>query len=414
MGGGYATPLRGGPPSALAVKGIPSGAQVSDYGQPIAEAPFRMNLRSILLAIYCALALPMISAAEGTGVPISYQLPEERPGDYLVTLAVVDAKNPAWLISTFVAGARREVTAQNGGRFTETWDGLDDNFMPVPPGEYAVKGIHMPAKQWVVDGEWHAITPKFVSAASSWSPPREEWKTPLPFGGDPVGAPLGDIAVGANGVAVFYYRYLENGTNNPTFDLNRPIGHGQFLRAYPSGGAGGGSATATDGETVWSFCDEGGPKYVYRADQKPFGNSQGANRTNGFLPQGWVTSMAAWRDGGRAFVAVAQRGRIVAQQAARHVRYVESEREAVDKITLHDGATGAVVSEVPLPRPRSVTVQAGVLYALHAAGAGFAISGNAVGSGYRKGTMAAGAGGAIDDHAFRYEGGQRWALLLER
>src|ERR1700722_11302770 len=110
---------------------------------------------------------------------------------------------------------------------------------------------------------------------------------------------MGDVAVGENGVAVFYWRYLENGLNNPMTDLKKPLGYSQFIRAFNSGGAGGGTATATDGETVWSFANEGGKKYVYRADGKSFGNSQGANRSNGYLPEGMVTSMAAWRTGGR-------------------------------------------------------------------------------------------------------------------
>ena len=51
-------------------------------------------------------------------------------------------------------------------------------------------------------------------------------------------APLAALDVGLNGHAVFYWSYLENGTNQPMFDLHRPIGYGQFLGAFPSGGAG--------------------------------------------------------------------------------------------------------------------------------------------------------------------------------
>ena len=140
-----------------------------------------------------------------TGVAVSYELPADGqlPRTYRVTLAVVDPKNPDWIISQFAAGVARTVTKENGGKFSETWDGLDDNFMPVPPGEYAVKGIFMPAREWQVDGEWHTVTPRFVTGASAWMPSPEDWKTPEPFGGDPVGAPFGDVAVGPNGVAVF-------------------------------------------------------------------------------------------------------------------------------------------------------------------------------------------------------------------
>ena len=71
-------------------------------------------------------------------------------------------KNPDWIVSTFLAAAPRTVTAENKGQFTDNWNGLDDNFMPVPPGKYGVKGIYMPAQKWRVDGEWHSITPQFV------------------------------------------------------------------------------------------------------------------------------------------------------------------------------------------------------------------------------------------------------------
>ncbi|MCH5374568.1 MAG: hypothetical protein JJ992_11380, partial [Planctomycetes bacterium] len=188
-----------------------------------------------------------------------------------------------------------------------------------------------------------------------------------------------DVAVGTNGVAVFYYRYLENGLNNPMIDLKKPLGYDQFLRAFNSGGAGGGTATATDGETVWSFCNEGGMKYVYRADGKSFGTSHGANRSNGYVPDGWVTSMAAWCDGPRAFVAVAQRGKIV--PGARRNEFVESATEFANKITLHDGDDGRVMAELRLLHPQSITVQNGVLYALHTDHSGSAVSAVRLGAG---------------------------------
>src|SRR6185437_4076162 len=151
------------------------------------------------------------------GATISYQLPVvgEGPTTYRVTLAIVDEKNPDWIISQFANGIVRTATQENQGKFTESWNGLDDNFMPVPPGRYGVKGIYMPAEKWQVDGEYHSITPKFVTGASAWMPSPEQWNKPEPFGGDPVGQPLGAVAVGPNGLAVFYYVYLENGLNCP-------------------------------------------------------------------------------------------------------------------------------------------------------------------------------------------------------
>src|SRR4051794_9199800 len=120
------------------------------------------------------------SPAAGVGVPVTYQLPTDGPlpRTYRVTLAIVDAKNPDWIVGQFANGVVRTVTAENGGKFGETWDGLDDNFMPVPPGTYGVKGIYMSASKWQVDGEYHTVTPKFVAGASSWMPSPEQWKEP--------------------------------------------------------------------------------------------------------------------------------------------------------------------------------------------------------------------------------------------
>lgn len=325
-------------------------------------------VHGLLLAALLAPAVSPAAEQPGGGVPVSYQLPPAGPlpRTYLVTLAIVEAKNPDWIISQFVCGAPRTVTAENGGRFHETWDGLDDNFMPVPPGDYAVKGIYAPARQWPVDGEWHAVTPRFADGASSWLPSPDDWQKPEPFGGDPVGAPLKDVAVGANGVAAFYYEYLENGTNLPLIDLHKPLGYGQFLRAFNSGGAGGGPCAATDGRDVWAFSTDGGPKFVYRADGKSFGVSHGANRSNAYLPAGWVTAMAAWPDekAGRTYVYVAQRGKIeeFLDHGRRHYR--ESPTEPVNKLTVHDGADGKVVAEVPLAGPLGLAVRGNELFAL--------------------------------------------------
>lgn len=325
-------------------------------------------LQSFLLALVLA---PSAALAQ-TGVPITYELPPVDSGSetYLVTLAITDPKNPDWIISTFVAGQPRTVTPENKGKFTETWDGLDENFMPVPPGEYGVKGIYMPAHKWSIDNDWHAITPKFAGGISPWLPPLDSPQTAMPFGGDPVNAPLRDVAVGPNGVAVFYYQYLENGKNAPMFDLNQPINYAQFLRAFPSGGAGGGPCVATDGETVWAFSTDGGPKYVYRTDQKNFGKSPGANRNNGYLPEGWVTAMTAVRAAaaGKSYLYVAQRGLIEDETRGsgkkRRAYYSESDTEFVDKITVHDGDNGDIVATLSLPRPFALTASGDKLYAL--------------------------------------------------
>ena len=345
----------------------------------------RLALVSSFVLLVSSFLLPAADKA-APGVPVTYELPTDGPlpRTYLVTLAIVEAKNPDWIVSQFAAGIARTVTAENRGKFSEIWDGLDDNFMPVPPGDYAVRGIFAAAKQWRVDGEWHAVTPKFAGGASPWLPSPDDWQKPEPFGGDPVGAPMQDVAVGPNGIAVFYYQYLENGLNLPLFDLNKPLGYDQFIRAFNSGGAGGGPCVATDGESVWAFSTDGGPKYVYRADGKSFGVSHGANRSNGYLPAGWVTAMAAWRDAkaAKSFVYVAQRGKIEESKGDRgHHHYRESTTDLVNKLTVHDGANGKLVAEVSLTRPLSLSVRGDVLYALQAEGGGFVVSSATIANG---------------------------------
>ena len=183
-----------------------------------------------LVLIACAVGMSIAAEAQEikTGVPVSYQLPATGPlpQTYRVTLAVVDEKKPDWIISQFAAGVVRTVTQENGGKFSEIWDGLDDNFMPVPPGTYGLKGIFMPAAKWAVDGEHHSITPRYVTSADAWRALPGESKTPVVVG-DQVNSPIGDVDVGANGVGVFCYQYLENARNFYMADFNKPINYDQ-------------------------------------------------------------------------------------------------------------------------------------------------------------------------------------------
>lgn len=343
-----------------------------------------MRVRRIGLTLF---SLAAASCASEVGANISYRLPLDGPlpKTYCVTLAIVDAKNPNWIVSTFVAAQPHEVTAENQGKFTETWNGLDENFMPVPPGEYGVKGIFMPATKWRVDGEWHSITPRFVGGASAWMPSPEQYDKPEPFGGDPTRQPLGDVAVGPNGVAVFGYVYLENGTNNPMIDLKKPLGYDQFLRAFQSGGAGGGPCVATDGETVWGFSTDGGKKFVYRADGKPFGDGRGANRKNVYLPDGWVTSLAAGKDvDDKTVLCVAERGKIVESKGPRHTHYEESSTDFSNSIVILNGSDGKLLDSWKIEKPLALAIRSKMIFVMHADGAGFAISWSQLNVGIKK------------------------------
>ena len=108
-------------------------------------APFYADWRKPLIVVllgmvgWCSVAV-IASADDATsiGAVVHYQLPTDGPlpQTYLVTLAVTDPRDPAWIVSNFASGVVRTVTAENQGKFSETWDGLDENLMPVPPGRW--------------------------------------------------------------------------------------------------------------------------------------------------------------------------------------------------------------------------------------------------------------------------------------
>jgi hypothetical protein len=285
------------------------------------------------------------------GVPVSYELPTtgSLPQTYRVTLAIVDAKRPSWIISQFAAGVVRTVTAENGGKFTEMWNGLDDNFMPVPPGTYGVKGIYMPAAKWSVDGEQHSITPRYITSADAWRAQPGATRTPIVVG-DPVNSPIGDVDVAANGVGVFCYQYLENARNFYAADFNKPINYEQATLGYNSGGAAGGKAVATDGITSWCSETEG---FVFRTDGKKFGKQDGRFRKGVHQQEGYVTAMAAWRDeaAGKSFVYLAERGRLV-RDDKRWYHPEESTTELVNRIIVLDGDTAEPLASVAVKEPR--------------------------------------------------------------
>ena len=183
---------------------------------------------------------------------VAYRLPYDgQERTYRVTLAVAPKRDSDGLVSTFLSGAVRTVNAENRGLFSETWNGLDDNYMPVPLGEYVAKGIYMPAEKWKVDGQFHSITPQFVaSPGDSWTPSREQdHRFPVVHGH--VFEPIYDIDVGEGGKAVFLSGYAENWFNPFIVDLNRPVGIDQVISRFASNGRAGGQLVAHDGTDVW-------------------------------------------------------------------------------------------------------------------------------------------------------------------
>jgi hypothetical protein len=76
----------------------------------------------------------------------------------------------------------------------------------------------MAAAKWELDGEYHSITPRYVTSASAWRALSGASKTPIVVG-DPVNSPIGDVDVSASGSAAFCYQHLENARNFFTADL---------------------------------------------------------------------------------------------------------------------------------------------------------------------------------------------------
>jgi hypothetical protein len=318
---------------------------------PRSKFPLRLLVAHLLTCFAVGLARGETANVNVPGVKIDYQLPvtEPLPHSYRVTLAITDADDQNWIVSTFVSGAVRTVTTENQGKFTDVWNGLDDNFMPVPPGQYGIKGIFMPARPWPITGELHTFLPKLaVAAGDSWFPaPQDDkqvpWMVYAGFG------TMADVAIGENGQAIFFHNYIENSFNPFVVDLNRPIGFSQILRAYPSGGTAGGVAVATDGEVVWeAIHDPPGGNMIVRADGKPFGSDQSRYIENVFKVSGRVTGLAALRDpdAGISFLYVAR-------------------REAPTGLLVLDGKNGLLLKEIPITDIQAVAIRDGVIFILH-------------------------------------------------
>jgi len=123
------------------------------------------------------------------------------------------------VVSNFASGLVRTVTAQNQGKFTETWDG-STTITCRAAGRLRREGNFMPAK----NGPSTAST---MPSCRSWPPAAAHG--PVARGGhaadkvegDPVDAPLGDVDVAADGKGTVAFEYLENGLNYFLTDFTR-------------------------------------------------------------------------------------------------------------------------------------------------------------------------------------------------
>ena len=351
----------------------------------------RPNLSAAIGLIAVVLAWASLSmTATAAPATVSYALPTDGPlpKTYRVTLAITAPDDPDWVVSTFVSGAPRTVTAENKGTFTETWDGLDDNFMPVPPGDYGVKGIFMPAEVWQPDGKFHSLRANYLGGPNALMPKRGLREQGPFIKGDQCAPGMGDIAVGPDGVAIFYWKFLENAENAYRVDLNLPLGPEQLLGGFGSGGTGGGDYATTDGRTVWCVAPSDAlvhldgwegrfiyPPFLYRADQKPFG-SDNMIRRNVTLTAGLVTGLAAWRPdaSSTALLFVAERGRMVVVDKYNNLDiYAESPKERVNLLRVLNGDTAVELSRVPVAEPTALVVANDRLYLLEKRDGGFTV-----------------------------------------
>ena len=186
--------------------------------------------------------------------------------------------------------------------------------------------------------------------------------------GDPVGSPLGDVDVAPNGIGAVTFEYLENARNFFLTDFTKPPNYGQIITGFESGEFAGATSTCTDGKAIWSFSDDGGPKFIGRADGKPFGHQQ-ANRDNVYMPDGWVTALAAWPDADdRAYRGLRRgAGKDIDPPAG---DYTESPHDLVNRVRALDGNDASVLAQWKIDRPLGLAARGNRLYILQGAAGG--------------------------------------------
>ena len=119
-------------------------------------------------------SLPVAEHQSTGKATICGRIPPSEWPHYLVTLAVIEPESPSRIVATVASGLPVNISKAEmatGKTVCAAWDGLDDNFMPVPAGvAYGVSGIYSRASVWPVDGQLHTITAEYVGAALPFAP----------------------------------------------------------------------------------------------------------------------------------------------------------------------------------------------------------------------------------------------------
>ena len=104
-----------------------------------------------------------------------------------------------------------------------------------------------------------------------------------------------------------------------------------------------------------------------RGSGKPFGHQRGG-RDHVYVPEGWVTALAAWpeKSAGRTVVFDAERGRMIDGDH-------ESASDDVDRVRALDGRDASVLAQWKVERPLGLAARNGRLYILHGRGAHFEV-----------------------------------------
>lgn len=271
-------------------------------------------------------------------VEITYQLPRESH-IYRVSIAIVKADNSDWIVRTLLSGGVREITMDNQGKFTETWDGLDDDGYPVRPGRYTWKGVYMPAVKWEIDNKYHTFIAKLaVAAGSHMHPGQDEDTLPMIFQGVST-SPVNDVCATSDGKLLLCGEYIENGTN-PLFIDPELNGIRQLLWGAPSGGIGGVNAGAADEDFAYIISGQAENDFITRYDVRnggrlAFGTDRGTYMSGiCLLPyvspgvRDTAVSMAALKT-----------------KSGKHYVYVPLLKAG--KLIVLDGESGKILAEVP-------------------------------------------------------------------